>query len=88
MQSLGNSLARAPETETCMHIHSYRIESYLRVRYIQCKVMAHQVAEYAVLAQVPPVSGETYSSASDAFKQVYAVRPVLLVLTKKLVRRL
>jgi len=30
------------------------------------KVMAHQVAEYAALAQVPPSSGETYSSVGDA----------------------
>jgi len=30
------------------------------------KVMAHQVAEYAALAQVPPISGETYSRVSDA----------------------
>ena len=30
------------------------------------KVMAHQVTEYAALAQVSPISGETYSSVSDA----------------------
>jgi len=30
------------------------------------KGMAHQVAEYAALAQVPPISSETYSSVSDA----------------------